>query len=118
MESVKDDHDQMQSGNQILQTYINNLMSSNVLTSGNGGKKDGVSVVTSESNSPNGAKTGSSLKHSTSIKWPTTTNNESTYINLNLSPVQPVSLNFPNTSQEIISEESTDSIVIESSEIK
>ncbi|CAG8567449.1 14931_t:CDS:2 [Dentiscutata heterogama] len=41
MESVKDDHDQMQSGNQILQTYINNLMSSNVLTSVNGGKKDG-----------------------------------------------------------------------------
>ncbi|CAG8653323.1 11443_t:CDS:2, partial [Dentiscutata erythropus] len=40
MESVKDDHDQMQSGNQILQTYINNLMSSNVLTSVNGGKKD------------------------------------------------------------------------------
>ncbi|CAG8536733.1 9329_t:CDS:2 [Cetraspora pellucida] len=40
MESVKDDHDQMQSGNQILQTYINNLMSSNVLNSVNGGKKD------------------------------------------------------------------------------
>ncbi|CAG8789090.1 15159_t:CDS:2, partial [Racocetra persica] len=40
MESVKDDHDQMQSGNQILQTYINNLMSSNVLNPVNGGKKD------------------------------------------------------------------------------
>ncbi|CAG8628286.1 hypothetical protein C2G38_2154881 [Gigaspora rosea] len=40
METVKNDHDQMQSGNQILQTYINNLMSSNVLTSVNGGKKD------------------------------------------------------------------------------
>ncbi|CAG8712100.1 4915_t:CDS:2 [Gigaspora margarita] len=41
METVKNEHDQMQSGNQILQTYINNLMSSNVLTSVNGGKKDG-----------------------------------------------------------------------------
>ncbi|CAB4493870.1 unnamed protein product [Rhizophagus irregularis] len=40
-ESVKNDHDQMQSGNQILQTYINNLMSSDVLSSANGSKKEG-----------------------------------------------------------------------------
>lgn len=40
-ESVKNDHDQMQSGNQILQTYINNLMSSDVLSSVNGSKKEG-----------------------------------------------------------------------------
>ncbi|CAG8570247.1 8286_t:CDS:2, partial [Diversispora eburnea] len=39
VESVKGDHDQKQSGNQILQTYINNLMSSSVLSSVNG-KKD------------------------------------------------------------------------------
>ncbi|CAI2163125.1 14763_t:CDS:2 [Funneliformis geosporum] len=41
VESVKNDHDQKQSGNQILQTYINNLMSSNVLSSANVNKKDG-----------------------------------------------------------------------------
>ncbi|CAG8727984.1 12589_t:CDS:2, partial [Funneliformis mosseae] len=35
VESVKNDHDQKQSGNQILQTYINNLMSSKVLASAN-----------------------------------------------------------------------------------
>ncbi|GBC03042.1 hypothetical protein RclHR1_04960006 [Rhizophagus clarus] len=40
-ESVKKDHDQMQSGNQILQTYINNLMSSDVLSSANVSKKEG-----------------------------------------------------------------------------
>ncbi|RIA90552.1 hypothetical protein C1645_823173 [Glomus cerebriforme] len=40
-ESVKNDHDQMQSGNQILQTYINNLMSSDVLSSANVSKKEG-----------------------------------------------------------------------------
>ncbi|CAG8516889.1 17_t:CDS:10, partial [Racocetra fulgida] len=45
MESVKDDHDQMQSGNQILQTYINNLMSSNVLNPVNGGKKDNLAEL-------------------------------------------------------------------------
>ncbi|CAJ0844010.1 13900_t:CDS:2 [Entrophospora sp. SA101] len=32
VEAVKDDHNQIQSGNQILQTYINNLMASNVLS--------------------------------------------------------------------------------------
>ncbi|CAG8445327.1 5546_t:CDS:2 [Ambispora gerdemannii] len=52
VESVKQDYDQKQAGNQILQTYINNLMSSNVLSSagagagagavsGGIGKKDG-----------------------------------------------------------------------------
>ncbi|CAG8512763.1 13377_t:CDS:2 [Funneliformis caledonium] len=41
VESVKNDHDQKQSGNQILQTYINNLMSSKVLASANVNKKDG-----------------------------------------------------------------------------
>ncbi|CAG8555230.1 12223_t:CDS:2 [Ambispora leptoticha] len=48
VESVKQDYDQKQAGNQILQTYINNLMTSNVLSSagagavsGGIGKKDG-----------------------------------------------------------------------------
>ena len=44
VESVKKDHDQMQSENQILQTYINNLKSSDVLSSANVSnisKKDG-----------------------------------------------------------------------------
>jgi len=36
VESVKNDHDQIQSGNQVLQTYISNLMSSNVLSSASG----------------------------------------------------------------------------------
>ncbi|CAG8579127.1 9727_t:CDS:2 [Paraglomus brasilianum] len=33
VESVKKDHEKIQSSNQILQTYINNLMSSSVLSS-------------------------------------------------------------------------------------
>ncbi|KAG9284705.1 hypothetical protein G9A89_002936 [Geosiphon pyriformis] len=49
VETIKQENDQMQAQNQILQTYINNLMSSNVLSSssvvggnvGGGVKKEG-----------------------------------------------------------------------------
>jgi hypothetical protein len=40
VESVKKDHEETQSSNQVLQTYINNLMSSSVLSQMGTAKKD------------------------------------------------------------------------------
>ncbi|CAG8652839.1 6006_t:CDS:2, partial [Dentiscutata heterogama] len=107
------------------------------------------SINASDSNSLNGGKRGSSLKHPVSVKWPTIispvhlspkqsiqygmrnsikdltgdikslgrnssvdanfeTDITSTYINLDLSPAQQISLNFSDLSEEIIGEGSTD----------
>ncbi|CAG8668791.1 17166_t:CDS:2 [Dentiscutata erythropus] len=117
------------------------------------------SINASDSNSLNGCRRGSSLRHPVSVKWPTIispvhlspkqsiqygmrnsikeltgdiksldrnssvgSNSEtditSTYINIDLSPAQQISLSFPGLSEEIIGEGSTDGFVIKSTEVK